>query len=74
MKDIVDTFPRFSGPVPQDSVALVCYTTSKYVKNKDIYASFNIQWAAVLCGEAESVFPCCFISEANLERNNEIHR
>jgi hypothetical protein len=51
VKSIVNTFPRFSGSVPQDSVILACFTTSKYMKNNEIYASFNIQWAAVLCGE-----------------------
>jgi hypothetical protein len=50
-KNVVEDFPRFSGTVPQDSVVLACFTTSKYMKNSDIYASFNIQWAAVLCGE-----------------------
>jgi hypothetical protein len=61
-KKIIDTFPRFSGSIPKDSVVLVCYTTSKYEKNSNIFASFNILWAAVLCGNDASVLshlnPC----------------
>src|ERR1700760_1744713 len=55
-KNIVETFPRFSGTIPQDSVVLACYTASKYEKNGLLYASFNILWAAVLCGEDASVY------------------
>jgi hypothetical protein len=55
LKNVVKSFPRFSGSVPQDSVVLTCYTTSKYEKNGNPHASFNIQWAAVVCGD-ESVF------------------
>lgn len=50
-KNVVETFPRFSGIILQDSVVLACYTTSQYEKNNDLYASFNILWAAILCGE-----------------------
>jgi len=58
----IEKFPRFSGTVPQDSVILACYTTSKYEKN-DVCASFNILWAAVLCGNDALVSICipCFL-------------
>jgi hypothetical protein len=60
IKNVVEAFPRFSGSVPQDSVVLACYTTSKYEKN-DVFASFNILWAAVLCGNDASVLFFCSI-------------
>lgn len=43
--------------MPEDSAVLVCYTTSKYDKN-GVHASFNIVWAAVLCGNDASVSSC----------------
>jgi hypothetical protein len=54
-KNIVNTFPRFPGSIPTDSVVLACYTTSKYEKNGNTHASSNILWAAVLCGNNLSV-------------------
>jgi hypothetical protein len=49
-KDAVSNFPCFDGTVPINSVMLVCYTDSCYMRNGILNISHNLLWAAVLCG------------------------
>lgn len=50
LKTIEKDFPPFEGPVPSDSLALVCYTNGGYTKDDRFHLSHNILWAVILQG------------------------
>ena len=41
----------YNGTVPMDSLMLVCYTNTSYVKDKIFSVNHNLLWAAVLYGK-----------------------
>jgi len=50
-KNAVGTLPVYDGTVPMDSLMLVCYSNTSYVKDKIFSVNHNLLWAAVLYGE-----------------------
>ena len=50
-QNAVGTLPVYDGRVPMDSLMLVCYSNTSYVKDKVFSVNHNLLWAAVLCGE-----------------------
>jgi hypothetical protein len=54
-KNAVKMLPVYDRTVPMDSLLLVCYTNTSYVKDGVFSANHNLLWAAVLCGKNLSV-------------------
>ncbi|KAF9455337.1 hypothetical protein BDZ94DRAFT_801857 [Collybia nuda] len=48
LQTIANDFSAFNGPVPQDSLVLVCYTNGGFMRGGDFCMSHNIVWAIVL--------------------------
>ena len=50
-KNAVGMLLVYDGTVPMDSLMLVCYSNTGYVKDKIFSVNHNLLWTAVLCGE-----------------------